>query len=63
MTETEKEQRRFALAISGGGFMNYFTGVNEMNINIKNCDVNIITETETLEISGKTLAGAGSLGL
>ena len=25
-----------------------------MNINIKNCDVNIITETETLEISGKT---------
>lgn len=25
-----------------------------MNINIKNCDVNIITGTETLEISGKT---------
>lgn len=25
-----------------------------MNINIKNCDVNIFTETETLEISGKT---------
>ena len=25
-----------------------------MNINIKNCDVNIITETKTLEISGKT---------
>ena len=25
-----------------------------MNTNIKNCDVNIITGTETLEISGKT---------
>ena len=24
-----------------------------MNINIKNCDVNIITGTKTLEISGK----------
>ena len=30
-----------------------------MNINIKNCDVNIITGTETLEISGKTEITAG----
>ena len=26
-----------------------------MNIKIKNCDVNIITDTKTLEISGKTV--------
>ena len=31
MTEAEKEQRRYALAISGG-FRNYFTGVAEMEI-------------------------------
>ena len=29
-----------------------------MNINIKNCDVNIITETETLEIKGKPQSAA-----
>ena len=30
MTEAEKEQRRYALAISGGGFRNYFTGVKTL---------------------------------
>jgi len=33
---------------------NNFTGVNEMNINIKNCEVNIIKGTDTLEINGGT---------
>ena len=31
MTEAQREQRRYALAISGGGFRNYFTGVKRPN--------------------------------
>src|SRR5574344_1196092 len=47
----------------GGTSRNNFTGVNDMNINIKNCEVNIITGKDTLEINGGTQPAAAAEGV